>query len=310
MDFLTPYECKNSDFFEDTSQNGDCVIELKISGSKIVKPIRFFRKLCLYLKREKYDAVYINTGSMIPMTVSVLAAYICGVKKRIVHSHNNGINNKKSKIEQALTRPFLTICPTKYAACSQMAADYVFPKKKAKKTIIVPNGVDISKYLYNEKSRKAIRMQYNLEDKFVIGHVGAFDYQKNQGFLLDYFKEAYQVDNSLRLVLVGEGEARKDIKIKAEKLGILNEVIFTGKSDDVQEWLSAFDMFVFPSVFEGFGIAAVEAQISGLPCVLSDQVPQEVKVSENVWYLPVDKGREEWVSVTLELTKKEERKVL
>ena len=132
-----------------------------------------------------------------------------------------------------------------------------------------------------------------MEDKFVIGHTGRFEYQKNQEFLVKVFSKVYKENPKARLVLVGEGKNEQNVKDMVKTLGIRNAVLFLGWREDVAELLQAIDMYCLPSRFEGLGIALVEAQAAGLKCIASDTVPLEAKLTDDLQYLELDE--EIWI---------------
>jgi len=169
--------------------------------------------------------------------------------------------------------------------------------------IILKNGVDLDKFKYNEDYKKEIRDKYNISyDSFVIGNVGRFSHQKNHKFILDIFNN-YNDDNKV-LLLVGEGELENKTKKYAKKLGILDKVIFAGTTDEAYKYYSAFDVFVLPSIYEGLPVVAVEAQATGLPTLISDNVTKEAKLIDYTTYLSITDPTS-WVK---ELTKAKENK--
>lgn len=311
IDFLTAVKCENNDFFELTEKYGDRVIEFGIGSSKWKKYRTYYKKLIEFFVENKYDVVHVNTGDLIAMSLGVKAAYRAKVPVRIVHSHNDGLNNFKHKILKLLTRKNITKCPTHYFACSRMAAEFVFPPKQAKNADIVPNGIDLPKYCFDEKFRDELRTEYNLDDKIVLGHVGAFIEQKNHKFLIEVFNKLVKVNDNYRLVLIGEGAKREEISDLTTSLGISEYVIFIGRSNCVEKWLSAFDIYVFPSKWEGFGIALLEAQVAGLPCLISDTITKEVQLLSSTKSLSISKkdSVSNWANAVIECEKKDKRSV-
>ena len=163
----------------------------------------------------------------------------------------------------------------------------MFPKKCWDKTIFIPNGINIDKYRFNLSDRNTIRKKYRLESKKVIGNVGALIEQKNHEFLLKVFQKAHKEDRNLHLVLIGEGDCAEKINEKIKELGIEESVLMLGQTNEVSKWLSAFDIFAMPSIFEGLPVSVVEAQVSGLVCILSDKITKEVCVTDKVYYFNI-----------------------
>lgn len=304
MDFLTPFTCENDKFINETEKYGDSVVEFRIKKNKYLFPLRFYRKLYSYLKHCHYDAVYINTGNVIPMSVAVYAAARGHVKKRIVHSHNGGIYSVKNRILKFISYPVMKKCPTSYLACSKLAAEFIFSPDCAQKTVIVPNGIELERFKLNRSSRELLRQKYNLNEFFVVGHVGAFIEQKNHFFIYDIIKDLQKEDLKVKFVLIGEGPLKEKIYTKVKQSGLDNSVLFIEHTDCVESWMSAFDLFILPSKFEGLPVCAVEAQASGLQCILSDNITREVELTEYVSYLPINKGTKTWIDKVCELSTK------
>ena len=147
---------------------------------------------------------------------------------------------------------------------------------------ILYNAINTSVYTYSFEKAVTIREKLHVEQNLVIGHVGRFDAQKNHTFLLDIFSECVNIVPNARLLLVGDGEGRTQIQEKAKSLGLEEKVIFTGVRNDVADLLQAMDVFVFPSLYEGVPVTMIEAQASGLPCVISDGVPKDCVITSGL----------------------------
>ena len=188
-------------------------------------------------------------------------------------------------------------------ACSDKAAQFMFGAKQFRegKIRIISNAIDCRKYLFNETARKQVRKEFKIpEDWFVIGHIGGFAAQKNHEFLVSFFYKFQQIHpNSCLFLIGGEGIASGTTMAKIKKivsmLSLEEKVIFTGLRTDVYRLLSCMDIFVFPSLVEGFGIALVEAQSNGLKCLASSNVPAFAKCTDNVSYLDLD-DEESWLN--------------
>lgn len=242
------------------------------------------------LKENDYKIVHahMNTLSVFPL----YAAWKEKVPVRIAHSHSttNKKEWKKNLIKEML-RPFSKIFATDYFACSEHAGRWLFGNKTFEngKVTIIRNAINTDKFKYDEKTRHKIRNEMNLEDKFVIGHVGRFVAQKNHSFLIDIFNEVHKKNNNSVLLLIGQGPLENEIKEKVKKMNLQNVVLFLEQRENVNEIMQAMDCFVFPSLYEGLGIVVIEAQCSGLPCICSDNVPSEVKMNDNVYFCNLSK---------------------
>ena len=180
-----------------------------------------------------------------------------------------------------------------YLGCSESAAQYLFPKSivKSHNYKVVTNGINLDKYVFNKEIRKEYREKNGLSDKFVVGHVGRFNEQKNHTFLLDIFAEILKIKENAVLLLIGEGELYDEVKQKAKVLGISENVVFYGKTSEVYNLMQAMDVFVFPSLFEGLPVAGVEAQAADLPFFMSDTITKELQMTDHCVYLPLQDSK-------------------
>ncbi|WP_368657377.1 glycosyltransferase family 1 protein [Metabacillus halosaccharovorans] len=228
------------------------------------------------------------------------AAKKAGIPVRIAHSHNTQSEGGfAAKIYKDYAGYFISKAATHYMACSKSAAKWLFKEQKA---ILIKNGILAEAFLYSEEVRRQTRniLNYNKEH-FVIGHIGRFNEQKNHSFLIDIFYELSKVNPNARLLLVGDGTLRTRIESKVKELKLLEKVKFLGVRNDIPNLLQAFDVFLFPSLHEGLPVTLIEAQCSGLPCIISDQITEEVdlglglvnfnniKGSPNSWLVNITK---------------------
>ena len=164
---------------------------------------------------------------------------------------------------------------------------------------ILNNAIDTESYTYDLHKRDVMRSRFGMNDKFVVGHVGRFSYPKNHRFLIDIFAAVHAVDPAARLLLVGTGDLEGQIHQKVSRLGLDEAVQFLGVRSDVDRILQAVDVFLLPSLYEGLGMAAVEAQAAGLPCIVSDEVPRLCDMTGHVFFLPLDARPEQWAEEVL-----------
>ena len=193
--------------------------------------------------------------------------------------------------------PFFSLLYTDCCACSPEAGEFLFGDREC---YVVNNGLYVPKYEFSEETRNRIREELGVENKFVLGHIGRFAYQKNQEFLIYILKAVVEKGEDAVLLLVGEGENIDMVKSIAEDLNLADRVIFYGTTDYVNEVVQAMDCFVFPSRFEGLGIVAIEAQASGLSCVASTEVPAKIKISDKTTFLSLESDATEWASAVIE----------
>lgn len=249
--------------------------------------LRYIYNLMNVVRKEKYDIVHVN-GNSSTMVLELLASKAGGVKRIIAHGH---AARSSYPIIHKLLHPVFCCLYTDAIAVSKKTGDWLFKDEYH----ILNNAIDTEKYSFNQELRKKIREEYNIQDKFVIGNVGKLNQDKNHIFLIQLFCEIKKEKDNAMLLLVGGGALEDELRRKVEDFGISDSVIFTGMLNDTSGVLQAMDVFVFPSKFEGFGMALVEAQAAGLMCVSSDSVPLETKVSKSVYYLSLNENKTNWI---------------
>lgn len=246
------------------------------------------------IKESEADIVHCHLNTM-SYDTPIRCALKYGVKT-IVHSRSSG--SKKALTTQILhgyhKYKYRNTDFTRLAV-SKKAGDWLFGANVP--FTVINNGVDTEKYKFSEDNRKKIRDELGInKDTLVVGNVGAFLPVKNHIFMLDVFNEVLRINPSSVLVLCGEGFTRNKAEERAKEIGIDGRVIFTGNRSDIPAVLSALDVFVMPSLFEGFPNAVLEAQTSGLRCVLSDVITDEVDAGK-CCYLNINDGAEKWAEV-------------
>lgn len=247
---------------------------------------------------HEYDAVWTNLNSLSNIDPLIYAKG-CGISKRVVHAHNSRfLANPIQNFLSFLHRKKLQNFSTDLVACSQEAGAFFFGEAPF---YVLRNAIDPTKYGFSERSRRRVRCEYGVEgDEKLIGTVGRLSSQKNQKYLIDVMPRILQLNSRVKLMIVGDGELLSSLKLKCKTLGISDHVIFAGSQAEVRDYLSAFDVFAFPSLFEGLGVALVEAQANGLPCVASDGVPAEARASGSVYFASLN-DESEWVERLLSL---------
>ena len=233
----------------------------------------------------------------------------CHIPIRISHSHSQGNNsNILYKIIKFYLKKQIKKYATHFFACSNGAAKWLFGNN-ANKAIIVKNGIDTELFSFSKEKREKIRKKMNIEESTIIlGNVGRLVSVKNQSFLIDIFNDFNKKVADSKLVIVGEGKLEGELKDRVKKNNLEDKVVFTGNRKDVNELLNAFDVFVFPSLYEGLGIALIEAQCNGLLCIVSDTIPVEAKVTNNLFYISLDKNSKYWSDTILNKYKNYSRK--
>lgn len=277
FDFLLSSEEKG--FYDEYVQELGAKLICIPSGNEIIEKIKRRFKVYKFLKKGKYSIVHLH-GTQPQTYADAYLAKKAGVENVILHAHNTQSMTKFRVKVLPLFKSIFGKYPTYYLACSQEAADYMWPKDvDSDKCSVVINGIDFSEYTFSLKKRKIFRQENHLEDKFVVGNIGRFAEQKNQSFLIDIFYQIQKRIPKSALLLIGEGKLEAQIKMKVKELGIENKVIFFGTTKDVPSALMGMDVMCFPSLYEGLGIVAVEAQAASLDVVVSDGVPDSANIS-------------------------------
>lgn len=194
-------------------------------------------------------------------------------------------------------------------ACSKLAGEAVYGEEAVLegKVKILPNTINAKKYEFSEEKQKEYRKKLRIEDKTVIGHVGRFHPCKNHEFLLKVFAEYHSVNQNSVLMLVGQGEEMGKIKSQANQLQLQEDVLFLGNRKNVEDYYRVMDYFVFPSFYEGMPGTVIEAQASGLPCLVSDRITEEVGITELVTFMSIDEEPSVWSEYLLRYTNKKSR---
>lgn len=235
-----------------------------------------------------------------------------GVPVRISHSHNRPLGFDLKLLMRYYFRFMLKYYNTHMFSCGVEAGDWLYGKKNRDKVIIMNNAIDAKEYVYDREKSQAMKETLGVSEKLVIGHVGRFFPQKNHRFLIEIFKEIHDRNADAVLLLVGGGELddslKNEIKQKVEDLGLTDCVQFLGVREDVNELMQAFDLFLLPSLFEGLPVTMVEAQASGLPCVISDKVPIQCDITGNVQVVALEEQPKIWAEKILQFAEGFERK--
>lgn len=259
--------------------------------------LRFLSDLVKLMRREKFDAVHCHT--MFNCGIMMLAAKIAGVPGRISHSHTIKEECNETLIRKAyrwFMRKLIHLCGNEFLACGVEAGNVLYGEKWfTRKGKVIPNGIDTAQYRFSGENREKIRRLYGVEDQTVIGHVGHYVGVKNQTFLISLMQRIRRLHPQTTLLLFGEGEDRAKLEEEIKQQGVQDCVRLMGNVSNIGQVLSAFDVFVFPSLFEGTPLALIEAQANGLPCIISDAIPVDACLTEDIKRLSLSEEPEQWV---------------
>lgn len=279
-------------------------------------PVTQYRQVCSIIEKEQYDMIYLNISTAIDC-VAAWAAKKSGVKRIMVHSHSSG-NDCDNTVKRLvfnmihrICRLFLYKAATEYYGCSKEAGLWLFPKRivESEKFQTIFNAVDLDRYCYEPEIRMQVRKELKLENKFAVGHVGNFLYAKNHYFLIDIFEELVKLCPNAVLVLAGKGDRMETVKKLVKEKKLEDHVRILGFRKDVSRILQGLDFFLLPSKFEGLPTVSIEAQCTGLSCLMSDAVPQAAKITEECWFLSLKKSPKEWAKFILAHREKDRKQI-
>ena len=302
IDFVVTTDIVDDEYKKYIKNNGSKIFYIKSPHIKSI--FRDLKNIKLFIKEnsKNYDIIHshvINDGYFY---FKFGKKY--NINKRILHSHNTTLGSEKllKKIRNnILARNMVKLSTTRFA-CSNDAGKYLF---KNKSFYIIHNAIDTKKFKFDSSIRKKYRKEMKLENNLILGHVGRLDYQKNHEFLIDVLNEVVKVRKDVKLLLIGSGPLKEYIMEKVNKLKLNEFVEFLGTRSDVHNLMQAMDLFLFPSLFEGLGIVTIEAQAVDLPCIVSNNVPKDVKILNTLKFNELDIN--EWCNYIVDFESKKER---
>ncbi|MBT2657084.1 glycosyltransferase family 1 protein [Bacillus sp. ISL-18] len=314
FDFVTHREEK-CDYDDEITNLGGEIYKIPSLGS--AGPINYIKELKRITSSKRYIAVHSHTDYQ--SGFPILAAKLTGINKRISHSHSNQWtkgNSFKEKLTLKILRKIIKYSATDYCACSLEAGQFLFGSKLVDQgnVHILKNGIDVSKFLNLGECTTSVRREFNIPlGSNIIGHVGSLSHIKNQEFILKILRQLLNEGLDVTLILVGKGQLRDYLENEAKRLNVYKNIRFAGSRGDIPRLMKAFDIFLFPSIFEGFGIAPIEAQCAGVPCVVSDVLPKTTDMGLGLMkYVSLDDSIKNWakeIKKALEINKPEDKTV-
>lgn len=292
FDYLTFESLPN---WPNVTANGGKVIQLP---NKRTNYCQYKRAIREYFRdhADEYSILWSNLNILNNVDALKLASKY-GIPKRILHAHNSRQDGKPhQRLLCALNKTVFDEWLTDRWACSPQSGKFFYGDKHFK---LVPNAIEMSKYSFSSVARRRVREELGVEDKFVIGTVGRLAFQKNQELLVRCMPGLLKRRPDSHLVIVGQGELEQELKQLAEDEGVTASVSFVGTRNDIPEVLSAFDVFAFPSRYEGFSIVLLEAQANGLPCVISSTIADDPIISRGCRVVDIN-DEKEWASSLLD----------
>lgn len=303
FDFLAHYG-REAVYNEEIRSLGGVIYEMPaLKDESHVYYWRFFSYVMAlhnFFKNHHYKIIHGHMTNTASIYLPIAKKY--GVTTRIAHSHNtHGKSGMQGKITDFLQKPIYRYA-TDWFACSKKAAYWFYPKEavEAGKVTVVPNAVDAERFRFKPEVRHRMRKELGVENSLVIGCVARFRPEKNHVFLLSVLKCLLRKRPDALLMFAGEGPCEEEVKQKAEELGIRDKVVFLGMRTDIPDVLQAMDVFALASLWEGLPVTGIEAQASGLYCVVSEGVTEEMDALEMVDFVSLDAPVEEWADRLIE----------
>lgn len=283
----------DEDYKNYISRHGDNVYLFK---NRKKNPMQYILQIKNIIKRNDYDVIHIH-GNSSTVCAEIFAIKTSNIRAKVI-LHAHGVRTDHPFIHKIFLKYINRNIDVALAA-SEKAGEFLF--KDFNEFTVIPNGIDVNKFKFNSEDRKRIRNKYSFNEKDkVLLHVGAFNGAKNQSFLIEMFNELLKIDNSYRLILIGDGELKNKKVSQVKKLNLDKRIKFLGEISDISPYYSASDVFLFPSNYEAFGIVALEAQANGLPCLVSDRLPTVVKLTNNLQFLKIGENQiNTWIEFIL-----------
>ena len=280
---------EESIYFEEIKKQGSKIFYIPKMGIKNISTVK--TQIKNFFQENKYDIVHCHVLNMGAFYLYYAKKY--NVPVRILHSHATKYADKViNNIRNLLLAKMAIKCANVYFACSKMAGDFLFKKRKYE---VINNAIDVEKFLYNEDTRIKIRKQENIKnDEIVIGNIGRFVAQKNILFLIEIFNKLINEKQNYKLMLIGSGPLEEEIIKKIYECKLEEKIIIKKSITNVNEYLQALEILAMPSLYEGLPVVGIEAQTADLKCLFSETITKEVKITDKVKFLPI-KDKECWV---------------
>lgn len=281
----------------------DAGIESKIDDSSEVyilpnrkkKTLQYIKELRKIAEGKYYDVIHIHGNSAL-MSIELFAVKNC--KNTVIITHNHNTKSEYPLLDKLLRSYFQNNVSYAFAASRESGA-WLYGNYPFK---VIENGLDMDSLQYSTDSRKEIRRKYQIGDETLLLNIGRYNFQKNKKFVIDSFREYLQFDASAKLMMIGEGSGRKEIEEYVKELRMNQSVIFVYKTNNIEKYYSAADIFTFPTKWEALGMVIVEAQVAGLPSLIGNTVPMVTEVSDRSFYFDIS-DEKKWAQKLYQIKK-------
>lgn len=301
--FITPFHADNVELIEKITGREDEYISNNYKFESKLRKIYIIKSAKKSIP-SGYDVIHIHSGSIFNLMIVSKIAKKKGIKKVIVHSHATGNADAKHGLIKKISDSYLDKYADLFLACSKDAGKFKYSDEvlNSDRFKIINNGIELDNYKYNVEWRNNIRSELQIKDEYVLCNVGRYSPEKNQKFIVKVFNEYLKINPNSKLLFVGgEGPAKEELIQLIESLGLKSKVILLTKRNDINKILSAADVFLFPSLFEGLGISGIEAQASGLQTICSENIPDEADVTPLFHRLCLSDGEKAWAEYIAKL---------
>lgn len=284
---------KETDIYDEELSKYDTIVECilpKVYDNPIARMIANRNLFVKYFSEHPCDVLHLHICQGVALGYAKMAKKIC-IPKVISHCHNTDFGDGNRLIKSVghnFGKQVYAKYPDVCIACSDLAAEWLYPKRIMDRVIISKCIVEVDNFQFSEIDRAEIRNRYELDDKVqVFLNIGRLHYQKNQLFLLKVFKKYHDIDVTAILIIIGTGELEDEIHAYVDNNELAESVFFVPKTREVSKYMSASDCFLLPSLYEGNPVVGIEAQANGLPCIFSDTITKSALILASTCFISI-----------------------
>lgn len=263
------------------------------------RPFSYLKEMYYILKNGNWNILHLHISY--GRDFMIYFAKILKIPKIIMHAHTTKLGID-SRIGRFIFLNFISKKNIEYIGCSEEAGRYFFGEKS--NVNVITNGINFGKFKFNLELKKQYEKKLKLEEKKIVSMIGRISYPKNHKFAINIFEELKKMGSSYILLLIGNEADEKGIPQLVREKGLEKEVIFLGARSDIKELLSLIDVYLMPSIFEGLSVGLLEAQASGVQCLVSDAITSKNIVTNNVTVLSLNESPKIWAEKIIDLYSK------